>query len=147
MPKMKLSETGKSLIKHYEGLRLTAYLCPAGVPSIGYGHTQGVKLGDKITEQQANEFFDLDIPYREQKVFSLLNRQPTQGQFDAMVSLAFNIGTANFARSKVLILFNEGKPQEAAENFKGWRRINGSNGEILQGLVDRREAEKKLFMS
>lgn len=144
---MKLSKKGENLIKRYEGLRLNAYICPAGVPSIGYGHTKNVRIGDVITEEQANQFFVEDALEVSNLVYRLLKKKPTQGQFDAMVSLAYNIGIHNFEFSKVLEFFNLGDIEGAANNFQWWRRVGGHDGKIVEGLVERRQAEKELFLS
>ena len=139
---MKLSNRGKSLIKKYEGLRLTAYKCPAGVWTIGYGHTAGVFAGQKISEKQADEFFDKDIKQFEDAVNSLVKVPLKQGQFDALVSFVYNVGKTAFANSTLLKLLNQKKYTAAANQFTRWVYANGKK---LQGLVKRREEEKFLF--
>ena len=139
---MQLSEKGKALIKKYEGLRLCAYKCPAGVWTIGYGHTADVLEGQKISEKQADEFFDKDIKQFEDAVNSLVKVPLKQGQFDALVSFVYNVGKTAFANSTLLKLLNQKKYTAAANQFTRWVYANGKK---LQGLVKRREEEKFLF--
>ena len=141
---MKLSNRGKSLIKKYEGLRLTAYKCPAGVWTIGYGHTAGVFAGQKISEKQADEFFDKDIKQFEDAVNSLVKVPLKQGQFDALVSFVYNVGKTAFANSTLLRMLNSGNYSGAGEQFNRWVFAGGKK---LQGLVKRREEEKELFFA
>ena len=141
---MKLSNKGKSLIKKYEGLRLTAYKCPAGVWTIGHGHTAGVVMGQKITEKQADEFFDKDIKQFEDAVNSLVKVPLKQGQFDALVSFVYNVGKTAFANSTLLKMLNSGNYSGAGEQLNRW--VFAGNKK-LQGLVKRREEEKELFFA
>ena len=141
---MKLSNRGKSLIKKYEGLRLTAYKCPAGVWTIGYGHTAGVFAGQKISERQADEFFDNDIKQFEDAVNSLVKVPLKQGQFDALVSFVYNVGKTAFANSTLLRMLNSGNYSVAGEQISRWVFAGGKK---LQGLVKRREEEKELFFA
>ena len=139
---MQISEKGKALIKKYEGLKLSAYKCPAGVWTIGYGHTTGVFEGQKITQKKADEFFDNDIKKFEKIVLELCKVPLTQGQFDALVSLVYNIGKTAFSNSTLLKLLNQKNYSATAKQFTRWVF---ANGEKLQGLVKRREEEKFLF--
>ena len=141
---MKLSNRGKSLIKKYESLRLTAYKCPAGVWTIGYGHTAGVVMGQKISEKQADEFFDKDIKQFEDAVNSLVKVPLKQGQFDALVSFVYNVGKTAFANSTLLRMLNSGNYSGAGEQFNRWVFAGGKK---LQGLVKRRGEEKELFFA
>lgn len=139
---MKTSDKGLELIKHYESLRLKAYRCPAGIPTIGYGHTKGVKMGQSITEEQANAFLVEDLNDAEQAVIRhKLNTN--QNQFDALVSLVFNIGSGNFAKSTLLkkakVNSNDGS---IADEFRKWVYAGGV---VLPGLIKRREAEQRLY--
>lgn len=140
---MKISQRGIDLIKHFEGLRLDAYLDSVGIPTIGYGHTKGVKLGDKITEEKAEELLREDLEEFERGVTSKI-RKATQNQFDAMVCFAFNVGLGNFSKSSVLKWFNLGEYQTAADSFVLW---NKAGGKELPGLTRRRKAERELFLS
>ncbi|MFI8417708.1 lysozyme [Serratia sp. NPDC078593] len=144
---MKTSKYGRKLIKEFESLQLEAYPDPGtgGKPfTIGWGHTRGVNSGDKITEAQAEIFLDEDLAVFELTVNTAINRPLAQNQFDAMVSLAFNIGGKNFAQSTLVKKFNAGDTQGAADEFKRWKF---ANGEEMRGLVRRRAAERELFLS
>lgn len=135
---------GLALIKSFEGLRLTAYKCPADVWTIGYGSTgPHVKQGMTITEAQADKLLQDDLDRFEASVAKHAPNA-SQNQFDAMVSLAFNIGTGAFEKSTLLRKFVAGDTAGAAEAFRQW--VN-AGGRKLEGLVRRREAERKLFLS
>ena len=99
---MKITNEGINLIKKFEGLRLEAYLCPAGVWTIGYGHTKGVKKGDKITEETANMLLELDLNDFIVGVQKLLKKNINNNQFSALVSFAYNLGLANLKSSTLL---------------------------------------------
>ncbi len=137
------------LVKRFEGLRLTAYRCPAGVVTIGYGYTNragfgpGVKMGDVWSEAQADEMLDAGLSRCADQVLALLTRAPTDNQFGAMVSLAYNIGLGAFSKSTCLKRFNAGDIEGAAEALT-W--FNKAGGKVLRGLVRRREAEADLFL-
>lgn len=135
---MKTGQDGINLIKQFEGCRLEAYKCPAGIWTIGYGHTAGVKQGQKITQAQADAYLITDLQIYEQKVEKYAKYKWTQPEFDALVSFAYNIGsidqlTANGTRSK----------KEIAEKMLLY---NKAAGKVLFGLTRRREAEQELFM-
>jgi len=139
---MRVSDKGLSLIKEFEGCELKAYLCPAKVWTIGYGHTKGVKPGQTITQFEADELLRMDV--EDHDISDLLGDTPTtQDQFDAMSSLAFNIGLTRFAGSTVLKRHKLGNKLGAANAFLMWKL---SNGRVLPGLVRRREAERKLYL-
>lgn len=141
---MKTSDRGIELIKQFEGCKLTAYVCPAGVLTIGYGSTgQHVKAGMKIDGAQANALLLKDLERFEAGV-NRLSKKHTQCQFDALVSFAFNLGLGNLEKSTLLKLHNAGKHAEAADKFKRW---NKAGGKVLAGLTRRREAEASLYMS
>lgn len=137
---MKTSQVGIELIKKYEGCRLEAYKCPAGVLTIGYGHTGNVYAGQKITSKQAEELLKTDLIRFEKHVNSYYTKYKwTQNEFDALVSFAFNIGsitqlTAKGTRTK----------QQIADKIMEYVK---SGGRVLQGLVSRRVAERELFIS
>ena len=141
---MQISDRGKSLIKKYEGLRLTAYKCPAGVWTIGYGHTADVLEGQKISEKQADEFFDKDIKQFEDAVNSLVKVPLKQGQFDALVSFVYNVGKTAFANSTLLKLLNQKKYALAGNELSRWVYVRDKK---LVGLVKRRIDEKFLFFA
>lgn len=136
---LKTGQAGINLIKRYEGCRLEAYKCPAGVWTIGYGHTGDVQPRQKITQAQAEAILIADLEKFEKKVNVFYNRYRwTQNEFDALVSFAFNIGsidqlTAGGTRSRDVI----------AEKFLLY---NKAAGKVLAGLTKRREAERLLFL-
>lgn len=136
----KISAAGLAIIKKYEGLKLTAYKCPAGVWTIGYGHTSGVKQGMKITAEKAVEFLIADVATAEnavRKYDSIYNWN--QNQFDALVSFTFNCGSGNLQT-----LLNKGK-RTIAEISAKIPAYNKGGGQVLSGLVKRRAEEKALF--
>lgn len=143
---MKISDRGLALIKEFEGCELTAYVCPAGVLTVGYGSTgPHVKAGMTLTEEEAEALLRKDLERFEKCVNgATFNYGLTQGQFDACVSLAFNIGCVNFRNSTVLRKLASGDDDEAADAFRMW---NKGGGKVLPGLVRRREAERELFLS
>lgn len=140
---MVTGDQGRQLIMNAEGLRLEAYLCPAGVWTIGVGHTGDVKEGDKITRHQAETILEYDLQRFEQAVTKAAPRA-TGPQFDAMVSLAFNIGIAAFEKSGLLKAHLAGQHRNAAIEFGRW--VHGG-GKILPGLVKRRAAEAALYLT
>jgi lysozyme len=140
---MKTSPAGRALIRQFEGCQLQAYRCPAGIPTIAVGHTRGVKMGDRCSVQQADVWLTQDLEDAEAAVESLVQVPLAQEQFDALVSFTFNLGHARLAESTLLILLNKGSYRAAAEQFDRW--VN-SAGVKLKGLVDRRAAEKALFL-
>lgn len=142
---MKTGQLGINLIKSFEGLSLKAYLCPAGVLTIGYGHTgSNVMPGQIISEEQAENLLRIDLNRFEVGVANSVSASITQNQFDALVSLSFNIGLGAFKNSTLLKLLNDNRPNEAASQFLRW---NKGGGKVLPGLTRRREAEMNLFLS
>ena len=139
---MKTSDKGIGLIKQYEGLKLHAYLCPAKVWTIGYGHTKGVKKGDVITESRAVDLLKDDLIDAESAV-TKQDLAINQNQFDALVSFVYNVGSGAFAGSTLLkkIKKNPNDPLIRTE-FAKW---NKSKGRVLDGLVKRRKAESDLY--
>jgi lysozyme len=144
---MKVSSNGLALIKQFEGFRAQAYICPAGVLTIGYGSTgKHVKRGQVITEAEATALLIKDAA-RFERAVNALGLKLTQNQFDALVSLAFNIGTGNFASSTLVKRLKVGDMAGAAAQFAAWNkaRVNGVL-KVLPGLVRRRAAEAALFV-
>ena len=147
---MRTSGAGVDLIRHYEGLRLKPYLCPAGVPTIGYGSTQypdgrKVTLVDRpLTEDEADSLLASTLVPFERDVTRLVTVEITQGMFDALVSFVFNLGTESLNGSTLLKRLNQGDKNGAANEFKRWVYAGGN---VLPGLVKRRESERKLFLS
>lgn len=140
---MKISQTGIDLIKSFEGCYLKAYKCPAGVWTIGYGHTGGVKEGQTINHAQAVVMLQTDLTSYEMAVNTNVKVAINQNQFDALVSFAFNCGNNALRTSVLLKLLNQGDYIAAANQFDLW--VNGG-GKKLPGLVRRRAAEKALFL-
>lgn len=139
---------GLKLLKRWEGCKLTAYKCSAGVLTIGYGHTSmagspKVKAGMKITQAQAEEILKRDLKKYEDAVRNGLRVPVSQKMFDAMTSLCFNIGPAAFQRSSVLKFTNRGDFHGAAARFKMW---NKAGGRVLRGLTNRRHDEAELYI-
>ena len=141
---MRTSANGLQLIKKHEGLRLRAYQCPAMVWTIGYGHTGTARKGLVITEAKANELLMEDVQWAEGEVLRM-NVRLTQNQFDALVSLVFNIGVGAFRRSSArrLIIANVGDPA-IGPAIKLWKK---AKGRVLPGLVRRRDDEATLYFS
>jgi len=140
-----MNKAGLDLIKSFEGLRLKAYRCPAGVPTIGYGATgPDIKIGMIWTEGQCHARLVADVARFEQAVAKALTVTANENQFAAMVSLAFNIGAGGFARSSVLRRHNARDFAGAADAFLLW---NKGGGRVLPGLVRRRKAERDLYLT
>lgn len=139
---MNISPAGLDLIKQFEGLKLNAYVCPAGVLTIGYGTTAGVKPGQAITAARAEELLRADVAKFERGVADAVTVPLAQHQFDALVSLAYNIGLGAFRTSTLLRLLNKGEVASAAKQFDRWNR---GGQKVLPGLTRRRAAERKLF--
>jgi len=148
---MKVSTAGLDLIKIHEGLRLTAYPDPAtgGEPwTIGYGITSSAGVGKiskgmKITQAEAEDMLCRALVVYERGVQDTLTRRPTQHQFDAMVSLAYNIGVPAFRKSSVARYFNQGDMDKAAAAFLLW---NKAAGKVMPGLTKRRASERNWFL-
>jgi lysozyme len=139
---MRVSDICFEKIQEFEGLRLTAYKCPAGVWTIGFGHTKGVKMGQTITKSQAETLLRGDLLPCEEYVRGL-NLELTQGQFDALVDFCFNLGTAALQRSTLLQkIRTKADEQTIRGEFAKW--VN-SGGARLQGLVKRRAWEADRF--
>ena len=135
---MKSSELLLNKIIEFEGCKLTAYKCPAGVWTIGVGHTKGVKQGQKITEAQAISLLKGDLLPCE-KYVNDLGVCKTQGQFDALVDFCFNLGTGALGRSTLLKFIRQGKAEQYIRGeFAKWVK---SGGKTLAGLVKRRAWE------
>ena len=135
---MKSSELLLNKIIDFEGCKLTAYKCPAGVWTIGVGHTKGVKQGQKITEAQTISLLKGDLLPCENYVNNL-GVCKTQGQFDALVDFCFNLGTGALGRSTLLKFIRQGKAEQYIRGeFAKWVK---SGGKTLAGLVKRRAWE------
>lgn len=138
---MKTSQRGINLIKGFEGLRLTAYKCPAGVYTIGYGHTRGVKRGMKITEKEASAYLTADLRNSEKAVERYDSVYHwNQNEFDALVSFTFNCGAANL---RSLLRNGRRNRSQIAATLPLYRK---AGGKVLKGLERRRATEKALFL-
>ena len=154
---MNPSKACYDLIKQFEGFRSKAYLCPAGILTIGFGHTgTDVLPGMRITEAQADEILRRDVAKFAAMVEKALTAKVSQGQFDALVSFCFNTGPGKAGVKDGLITLKNGSPSSllrktnagdklgAAAEFDKWTKANGQE---LRGLVARRDAEQRLYLS
>ena len=147
---MKLSDNGFRLLGELEGIVLRPYKDSVGIPTIGIGSTYyedgtKVKMTDKaITKERAIQLAKNVVKSFEEQVNKSILLPMTQNQFDAMVLLCYNIGKSGFARSSVVRNFNSGNIQRAADSFLLW---NKAGGRVVQGLVNRRNKERSLFLS
>lgn len=139
---MHTSQKGLDLIKSFEGLRLSAYKCPADVWTIGYGTTAGVKPGQTITKERAEELLREDVARFDGYIEALVRVPLTQGQWDALSSFVYNLGPGALEKSTLLRLLNAGDYSGAAAQFDRWVYASGKK---LSGLVKRRAAERALF--
>lgn len=139
---MNISKEGLSLIKKFEGCELEAYLCPAGVWTIGYGHTKDVKEGDKINKEEADYLLQEEMIEYESYINDFVEVPLNQNQFDALCSWVYNLGPTNLKNSTMLRVLNEEKYADVPQEIKRW---NKAGGEVLDGLIKRREAEAKMF--
>lgn len=138
---MKISNKGLALIKSFEGCHLEAYKCPAGVWTIGYGHTKGVYQGMKISQSQAESFLREDCNKFENNVMKFSSKYNwTQNEFDALVCFAFNIGSINKLTGTPS---GSRTKQEIADAIRLYNK--DATGKVLSGLVRRRQAEYELF--
>lgn len=148
---MQVSRNGLELIKDGEGLRLDAYLCPAKIPTIGYGNTmwpdgRKVELGQRITRLQADQMLQWAVNLKATAVLGfILPTQLNQNQFDALVSFAYNVGVGAFVRSTLAkkAKRNPNDPTIRAE-FMRWNR---AGGKVLNGLTLRRKKEADLYFT
>ncbi len=141
---MNTSATMRQMIEGWEGLRLSAYQDVVGVWTIGYGHTGGVVPGETITQAEADTFMSNDLHTFEVAVTDYVGSAPTsQGQFDAMVSFAYNLGSGALKNSTLLKKHNAGDFQGAADEFLKW---NHAGGQVLAGLTRRREGERARYL-
>jgi lysozyme len=147
---MRLNKAGIDLMHDFEGCRLEAYLCPASVPTIGYGSTyyedgRPVKIGDAITQERADQLFEAIAEDFAKRVRSLLKVGLNENQFSALVSFTYNVGVANLKKSTLLKKVNI-NPSDTTitDEFLKW---NKAGGKVLAGLTRRREQEAKLYFT
>ncbi len=141
---MTYSQSGLHLTEQFESCRLIAYLDSKGVPTIAWGHTAGVQLGDTCTQEQADAWLQQDIGWAVSVVNRYVTIAVTQGEFDALVDFTFNCGTGNFQHSTLLALVDQGRFADAAKEFERWDK---SGGQVVAGLLRRRIAEEGEFNS
>lgn len=144
---MRISENGIEFIRQLEGEKLTAYPDIVGIWTIGVGHTgfvdgKPVARGMAITKEKSKELLTADLKRFESAVNDAVKVTLKQNQFDALVSLAFNIGEGAFARSTLVNKLNAGDKKGAAEQFLVWKN---AGGRVSQGLLNRRQKEKAMF--
>lgn len=142
---MKVNFVGKDLIKKYEGCKLEAYKCPAGIWTIGYGHTgQDVFEGKTITQQEADNLLSKDLTRFEKFLNRIIKVPINQNQFNALASFTYNVGMGALQNSTLLKKLNNNDLIGAANEFDRWVYANGKK---LEGLIKRRKEEKDLFLS
>lgn len=139
---MKASGNALELIKKFEGCKLRAYDCPAGVCTIGYGHTEGVYSGMTISQDDAERFLQQDVEKVEKVINASVLVPLNQNQYDALVSFVFNVGAQAFLRSTLLARLNYGAFKVVPYEFNRWVHIGG---QFSLGLQNRRNAEVALF--
>ena len=139
---MSVSDAGLALIRDCEGFRSEAYRDAVGVWTIGYGHTHGVRAGDRITREQGEALLRLDAGCAAEAVCRAVTVPLRQGQVDALVSLVFNLGAAAFEGSTLLRKLNAGDVAGAAAEFPKWCHAGSA---VLPGLVARRGRERAMF--
>lgn len=147
---MKTNQAGIALIKKFEGFVGKEYRCPAGLPTIGYGHViqEGEKFPKTITEQEAHDLLIKDLPRYEMAVKKVVKVELNENQFSALVSFVYNLGPAAFLQSTLLKRINAREFTRAADEFDKWvfAKVKGVSTK-LPGLERRREAEKNLFLA
>ena len=147
---MQLNDKGKDLIKFYEGCKLVAYKCSAAKDTIGYGNTfyengTPVKPGDKISQERANELFEIIAKEFADKVKPLIKSTVTPNQFAALTSFAYNAGIGNLKSSTLLKMVNANPNDPTIDlEFQKW---NKAGGKVLAGLTKRRASESKLYFT
>ena len=139
---MKTSAEGIALIKKFEGLELDSYQCSANVWTLGYGHTQGLAEGASCSEEEAEIILVNALKEFETYVNALVDVELDQNQFDALVAWTFNLGPTNLRTSTLLKKLNAGEYNDVPSEIKRWNR---AGGQVLDGLIRRREAEALLF--
>ena len=141
-----ITQEGLGLIKRFEGFSPAIYICPAGYPTIGYGHVvreeEQERFEDGINEQEAEELLQRDLRWAELGVLRLIDVPLTDGQFDALVSFTFNLGTGALQRSTLRRKVNREEHAQVPREFMRWV---WSGGRRMQGLVYRRKKESSLY--
>jgi len=150
---MKTSTAGRKAITEREGVRLESYKDSVGIRTIGVGHTSAagapvVKVGMTITAKEADDILSRDLTVFEAAVNDAVTVPLKQGEFDALVSLAFNIGSGAFKKSTLVKELNKGNRYGAANQFLVWDKVSvGGKKKALKGLTNRRKAERDQFLN
>ncbi len=139
---MYISQEGIDLVKKFEGCKLEAYQCAAGVWTIGYGSTHGVQKGDVWSQEKAEIMLIDELEEYGNHVSDFVTVPLHQCQFDALTSWCFNLGPTNLNESTMLKVLNQGSYEEVPYQLKRWNKVNG---QVNDGLIRRREAEALLF--
>ena len=139
---MKVSQDCVELVKHFEGFKDTAYLCPANVWTIGYGRTRNVKEGDRITEPQAERDLLEELEEFKHQVLNSVKVELKQNELDALTSWTYNLGVGNLKSSTLLKKLNAGDKNSVPSEMLRW---NKASGKVLEGLTRRRQAEADLW--
>jgi lysozyme len=149
-----VTEAGLAIIRHYERFEPVCYLCPAGVPTWGYGDTEGLTMADvgvkRTTMPEAERRLQAQVAKRERIVRAMLTRPATDNQVSAMVCLGYNIGNEALRSSSVVRFHNAGDTLRAANAFRLWNKARDPRTgvlKVLNGLVARREKERELYLT
>lgn len=140
--KAHVSQGGLELIKHFEGCQLTVYEDVGGNATVGYGHRTARKIGSTITQQQADKLLMDDVRKVQTCIREHVDIALTRNEYDALASLIFNVGCQDFTYSSLLWFLNHGDKRAAAMEFPKWVH---SRGRIIKGLINRRQAEQRIF--
>lgn len=144
---LQISDEGADFIGDWEGEELWAYRDVKGIWTIGIGHIEGVKEGDHITREEMFHIFRKDVARFVDGINSAVTVALSQRQYDALVSLVFNIGLGGFSNSTVLRELNQGHYEKAADAFLMWNKVRDQERlRVVQGLTNRRQAEREMFL-
>lgn len=143
---MIISQKGLDLIKKFEGFSNKEYICPAGKATIGYGHVilASESFQEPMTRLEAENLLKKDLEPRQKSLNGFLKVNLSQNQFDALMSLIYNIGTGNFQKSTLLKFVNDRLFDKVPDQFRRWSYVNGK---VSKGLLNRREEEIKLWLA
>lgn len=148
---LSVSENGLRHIANEEGCRLKSYQCSAHVWTAGLGHTQGVTPDTVLTEQEVANYFVKDVATAERLVNQRITQEPSQGEYDMMVSFVYNLGAGNFSRSTLLKKFNQGDHVGACNEYPRWVFVDGKDCRLEQsncaGIPKRRNKEKQVCLN
>lgn len=143
-------QTTRSLIEKFEGIKLTAYKCPSGIPTIGMGSTRyedgtRVRMGDEISRNRMNELYNFHVNQTRRQLENLVEAELNQNQKSALISLLYNVGYGNFKKSKLLRMINTNPNDPRIQ--KEFMHFTTSRGRVLKGLEKRRIEELKLYFT